>query len=197
MSRSSTAGPRTSTDSLPRAGGRTGSPTGRCHRQRRTPDRARGQGRPHDPHRVRRWRATRSAPVSSPAWRGRAATHRVSLSQTSWRQSGWNCCAKSCPALTRVAVLVNPTNAAITELGSCETWPDAAPAIGRADRVVNASTRATSMRPSQPLASDPTPSCRGRPILSIPSASSIIALAARHRLPAISTVAQYVDKPAG
>ena len=33
----------------------------------------------------------------------------------SWRQSGWNSCASWCPRAARVAVLVNPANAANTE----------------------------------------------------------------------------------
>ena len=60
---------------------------------------------------------TRSDAVLSQASPGRAATSPGSIFLApSWRRSGWNCCASWCPAATRIAVLVNPSQVPIAEL---------------------------------------------------------------------------------
>ena len=77
--------------------------------------------------------------VWSLASTGLVATQLVSIfSLASWRQSGWGC-RELAPAATRIAVLVNPTDAVRTESNLKEV-DTAARAIGLQVHIVNAST---------------------------------------------------------
>ena len=62
----------------------------------------------------------------------------INFSRARWRQSGWNCCARSCPRVARVAVLVDPAfTLTETLVRDAET---AAHAMGLQNQVVGAST---------------------------------------------------------
>mgnify|MGYP003694651689 CR=1 FL=1 len=64
------------------------------------------QADPHRADRVRHKASIRSAPATSTAWRGRAATPPASFSSnTAWLGSGWSCSKQIAPGVTRVAVL--------------------------------------------------------------------------------------------
>ena len=134
------------------AGGRTGSPPGRRDRRdRRTPSALAAKAATTTipiVFTVRRPGQAWSCRQPRPAGRQR---RQVSISSVaSWAQSGWNSCVSWCPQPTRVAVLVNPTNA--------DTEPHSRDVAGGGARHRAANSRsstpapaARSMRPSQRL----------------------------------------------
>ena len=90
---------RKSNRSVAGAGGRFGSPTGRCDRYVWGPLRlSRPRRRPRQSPSSSSSPKTRSGLVLSPASPGRAATRPGSIfSVVSWWRSGWSCCVSWCP----------------------------------------------------------------------------------------------------
>ena len=111
----------------------------------------------------------------------------------SWRQSGWSSCASWCPAATRVAVLVNPANAANAETTLRDVEP-AARAMGLQIQVLNAST-------SREIDAAFATFARERPdalfVGSDPFFTSrrvqLATLAARHAIPATYAAREYAE----
>ena len=101
----------------------------------------RGQGGNHDdPHRLhRRRRPGQAWSCRQPRPAGRQPDRDQFFHRLSWRQSGWNSCVSWCPQPARVAVLVNPANAATTET-TLRDVEAAARAMGLQIQVLNAST---------------------------------------------------------
>ena len=150
--------------------------------------RGRGAIAAGDPHRadcVHANRPIRSAPASSKAWRGRAATSPVlPHSNTASAGNGWNCSKQIAPRVTRAAVLRDPAIASgIGQFGAIQA---AAPSLGVELRPVNVRDASEIERAVAAFAR----SANGGLIvtasaLAIVHRELIITLAARHKLPAV------------
>ena len=184
-------------DRLPALAAESGAPPGRRDRReaarpqhwrpRRRPRRSRSSSRIGDDPVKLGW---------SPASTGRAATSRVSIFlPLSWRAKRLELLRELVPEATRLAVLVNPTNAAMPRPnerragGGPRAW-------GCKSRSSTRAPSARSMRPSRRLRSERLDALfvAADPLLHQP-ARSTRALAARHAVPAIYGIVSS-SKPA-
>ena len=150
-------------------------------------------GEPHDPDRVRQSSPTRSARASSRAWRGRAAISPACCStRPASPASGWRCSRRSRRALRAPLSWPTPRRPPIELL----------PAGGRSrgavarDRACTQSRR--ERRRHRACHRVPSRACRTAAWSCCPDArlcvhrDLIIALAARHRLPAVYALRSFV-----